>query len=223
MNGIDKITDKILSEARADADAIIASASSKCAEIMFRASKESEDIKAALDERAARDAESMIASAKSDAAMQKRDLLMAARAREVDKAFESAYKEIMRLPEERYCKLVASFIADALLSELENERVNRELYGDTEGLPEKFELVFNKNDREKYSERVIKELERIVIGKMSRETLTRLCVAEDCADIDGGVILRLGSIECNCSLEAVFNSVREKMEIEIAEYLFSDN
>ncbi len=222
MTGIDKITGKIISEAEADAAAIMSRAQERCAEIMFVSSAECEKIKAELEEKAQRDAESIISRAKSGAAMQKRNILLSAGREATDKVFRTAYKEILNLPEEKYCEVVARFIADAILMQMETEKTNIALYGEEEALlPEKYELIFNKNDKEKLSDAILEGVGRIVIGKMSREDLQKLTVAEDTADIDGGVIVRFGSVECNCSIKTVFAQLRERLEGEISTMLFS--
>ena len=133
-----------------------------------------------------------------------------------------AYKEILNLPEEKYCEMVSRLIAEAIFDEIETEKTNVSLYGEEEAqLPEKYELIFNKNDRDKLSDAILEGVGRIVIGKVSREQLLKLCIAEDTADIDGGVILRFGSVECNCSLSTVFAQLRERLEGEISSMIFS--
>lgn len=222
MTGIDKITGKIISEAQSDAAAIIAKAQEQCAEIMFEASSDAERIKASLEDKAQKEAENIIARAKSEAAMQKRNILLEARREASDRVFEAAYKEILNLPEEKYCELVSGFIADAILQEIETEKNNVLLYGEENAdLPEKYELIFNPSDKEKFSGAILEGVGRIVIGKMSREELSKLVVAKDTASIDGGVIVRFGSVESNCSLKTVFAQLREKMESEISTLIFS--
>ncbi len=222
MTGLDKIKEKIISEAEADAEALLERAREQCAEIMFEASKDAERIKASLEENAQKEAESIIARAKSGAAMQKRNLLLEARSRAVDKVFEAAYKEILNLPEEKYCELVSKLIASAILDETETEKTNISLYGrENVELHEKYELIFNKEDKAKLGETILRGVERIVIGKMNRDELQKLVIAQDTADIDGGVIVRFGSIESNCSIQTVFSLLRRRMEGEISALIFS--
>ncbi len=222
MTGLDKITAKIISEAEADAAEITERARDSCAEIMFAATSEAEKVKAELEDAAAKEAEDMIARAKSSATMKKRNLLLETKAKAVDNVFDAAYKEILNLPEEKYCELVSRLIAKALLTQLETEKENIELYGEEEaGIPEKYELVFSPRDQEKLSESILQGVERVVIGKVNRDVLKKLTIAEDTANIDGGVILRFGSIECNCSIHTEFAAIRERMEGEIYSLLFS--
>ncbi len=222
MTGIERITGKIISEAKADAAAIIERARERCAEIMFEASADSERIKASLQERAEKEGESIVSGAKSTIAMKKRNILLSARREATDRVFDEAYKEILNLPEEKYCEVVSGFIAEAVLAEMETEKTNIELYGEEEAcVPEKYELVFNEKDREKLGKAILDGVGRIVIGRMSREELSKITVAPDTTKIDGGVIVRFGNVECNCSLETVFSQIRRRLEGEISSLIFS--
>ncbi|MEE0970237.1 MAG: V-type ATP synthase subunit E [Clostridia bacterium] len=223
MTGLDRIKAKIIFEAEADADRIIERAREKCAEIMFKASGEADLIKASLDERAQREAESIVSAAKSKAAMQKRNLVLEAKNKAIDRVFDLAYKDILTLDKDKYVLFVAKLLSESLLSELETEQTNIALYGAENITPcEVYELVFNENDRDKYGEAVLKELERIVIGKVSRETLKKVRIADGFADIDSGVILRVGDIEDRCTVSGVLSSLRSKLEGEIADILFRE-
>ena len=222
MTGLDKITGKIIAEAKKDAGDIISRASKQCEEIMFEASSEAERIKASLESKAGKDAENIIARAKSNAQMQKRDLVLASKEKMIDDVFMAAYKEIRSLEAEKYCEFVSKLIATSLLEELEREKKNLELYGEEEaGVPEKYELVFSYDDRDKYGKTILEGVERIVIGKVSRDVISKLSISNEYANIDGGVIIRAGKTEINCSLNAIFSLIRERMEGEIADFLFT--
>lgn len=222
MTGLEKIKGKIITEAKKDAGDIISRASKQCEEIMFAASSEAEKIKAELEAKAGKDAENIIARAKSSAQMQKRDIVLKAKEALVDQVFSAAYKEIRSLEAEKYCEFVSKLIATALLEELENEKQNLELYGEDEtDVPEKYELVFSYEDRDKYGKAILEGVERIVIGKVSRDVLAKLSVSNEYANIDGGVIIRAGKTEINCSIDAIFSLIRERMEGEIADFLFA--
>lgn len=221
MTGLEKIKSKIISEAERDAAAIIERTTKQCADIMFAAGKRAESIKAELEERAQKDAENIIARAKSSASMQKRNVILSAKGNAIDEAFDLAYKEIKNLPKEKYCELISKLIASALLEEVETEKTNRELYGEEAEIPEKYELIFNREDRDSLGEAILAGTERIVIGKLDRETTSKLTVSRECADIEGGVIVRFGNIENNCSIEALFDQIREKLGGEVAQTIFS--
>ena len=100
---------------------------------------------------------------------------------------------------------------------------NLELYGpDEDGEEiEKYELLLCKSDRDKYAEPLIEAIRRSVIGKVSPEIIEKLVISKDIANIDGGVILRYGSIESNCSLALLFERTRASLEGQVSKLLFS--
>ena len=224
MRGLDRITEKIISEAQAEAARIIENARQESGEIMLAAGVEADEIKAAIGDKAQSEAESIITGAKSGAALRKRDLLLRTKSDIIDGVYARAYEEIKNLPEEKYCEMVSRLVAKAIIDELATEKTNIELYGaENLSLPEKYELIFNKNDKEKLGKTILAGVERVIIGKMDRSVLGKLCIASETAEIDGGVIVRFDSIEANCSLEKVFAAMRERTETEISAYLFSDD
>ena len=50
--------------------------------------------------------------------------------------------------------------------------------------------------------------------------LGKLTVSEDTADISGGVIVRFGGIETNCSIDALVRQQRSALATEVAQVLF---
>ena len=224
MRGLERITEKIISEAQAEAARIIENARQASGEIMLAAGVEADEIKAAIGDKAQSEAESIITGAKSGAALRKRDLLLRTKSDIIDGVYARAYEEIKNLPEEKYCEMVSRLVAKAIIDELATEKTNIELYGaENLSLPEKYELIFNKNDKERFGKTILAGVERVIIGKMDRSVLGKLCIASETAEIDGGVIVRFDSIEANCSLEKVFAAMRERTETEISAYLFSDD
>lgn len=221
MVGLEKITDKIISEAKADAGKIIDDANRKIADIMFGASKKADEKRLRDEEKAEKEAQSIIARSKSGAEMKKREILLEAKAKAVDAAYETAYKEIMNLPSEKYCELVSKFIAEAVTDEVEAEKTNIALYGaENTEVPEKYEILLCERDRKDLGEEIIKGVERIVIGKLPRETIAKLVLSDETAKIDGGAVIRVGQTEINCSVSEALASVRARTEAEIMRTLF---
>ena len=79
-------------------------------------------------------------------------------------------------------------------------------------------MIFNSADREKLSERVLGRAAE-QLGEHGKDI--SVSVAEETADIRGGLILRYGDIETNCSVKAVISSVRADTESEVVKVLFS--
>ena len=103
------------------------------------------------------------------------------------------------------------------------DKESLELYGE-EDMPvsDYYEVVFNKEDRDRYGKAVLDGMRRMAVGKYERSFLDKVVLSKECAPIDGGLILRCGNIESNASLERLFAETRESMEAEVGRILFEE-
>lgn len=223
MTGLERITAKIIAEAESDAAKILEAADDRCAVI----SKEAEEKAAAAEKKIAeqneKKCEDIISRAKSSANMTKRNILLEAESEMIDRAFETARCEILNFPKEKYCEMLVTLISGSLTGLIETERVNREVYGDTEELPEEeqpYEILLNADDKAAYGDIIHEELRRKVVGKIDSSVLKKVKISDETANIDGGIILRYGNIELNCSISKMINGLRATLEGEIAKVIF---
>ena len=63
----------------------------------------------------------------------------------------------------------------------------------------------------------------VVNNTSTPERLNELVLADYVANIDGGVIIRYGDMEINCSLDMIFSRLRESLESEVNKILFNQN
>ena len=222
VTGLEKITGKILSEAQADAARTIAEAQEKCDAVRAEYAARADALTEQQREDARREGERITARAKSGVAMDKRNILLAARADMIDETYAAAYAELKSLPEEDYLSLLVRLLTDALVTCREERKQNLALYGDEEvtAEPEKYEVILNSRDRDAYGEKVLAGVRRAVVGKVETAVLDKLVLSADTARMDGGLILKYGDVETNCSLEVVFADVRERTEAEVSRMLF---
>ena len=59
-------------------------------------------------------------------------------------------------------------------------------------------------------------------AKVDSAKLEKLTLSSKTAAIDGGVILRSGDVETNCSLALIFSELRERLESEVGRVLFEE-
>ena len=222
VTGLEKITGKILSEAQADAERIVAEAQAKCDAIRAQYAARAEALTEQLREDARREGERITARAKSGVTMDKRNILLAARADMIDETYAAAYAELKSLPEEDYLALLVRLLTDALVTCREERKQNLALYGAEEvtAEPEKYEVILTPRDRDAYGEKLLAGVRRAVVGKVETGVLDKLVLSSDTAHIDGGLILKYGDVETNCSFEVVFADVRERTEAEVSRMLF---
>ena len=223
MTGLEKITGKILAEAQADADQTIADAKVKCDATAAQYRTRADALEEKLREDARREGERIITRARSAAEMDKRNILLSARVDVIDDTFGEAYAALKSLPEEEYLSFLVKLLTDALIARVNERNKSLALYGEGEEVseePDRYEVILNAADREKYGDRLLQGVRRAVVGRVDTAVLEKLSLSDRTARIDGGMILKYGDVETNCSLDMVFADARERMEAEVSRMLF---
>ena len=223
MKGIEKITEKIISEARAEAASITDAAREKALAISRSYAEKAADVRSSLDEAAATEAKAIATRTKASLETVQRTALLAEQAAIIDEVFADAYKSIRELDDEKYVAFLTTLAASALAEMTDTAEKNLELYGPDEDAEEieKYELLLCKADRDKYAESILESIRRSVIGRVPSEIIEKLTVSKEVANIDGGLILRYGSIESNCSLSLLFERTRARLEGQVSKLLFT--
>ena len=194
MNGIEKITARIKKDAGTEAEAIRREGEERAASIRagYKAQAE-ENAKAAAQagkEAAKRQEERLVSAAQMDA----KKLLLAAKQACIDEAFDKAQSKLLALPDGEYAELLAKLAVKAAKTGKE-------------------EILLSAKDRKRVGEQVVKKVNELCKdGAMTLSKETR--------DMEGGLILREGSVEVNCAFETELRVLRESMAAEIAAILF---
>ena len=195
-----KGTEKIIAHIRADGDAEakkIIDAASKQAE-----EKRAESFKAALSEyeklMQAGNAECEDILSGSIAEMEAKKSVLSVKQEMISAAFDAAREEIVNMPRDKYTQFLARMAAEAAASGME-------------------EIVLNARDKAEVGKSVCKAANELLSAK---GTPGKLTVSEDTADISGGVIVRFGGIETNCSIDALIRQRRSGLSTEVAAALF---
>lgn len=219
MTGIEKLIDKILADARGDADAVLERAEESCREIRQANAAHVAAEEEKLREGAAKECESLITRARSSAAMAKRNAMLEARAALVREAYATAEKEIRNLTADAYLDLLVTMLKGALKRQLRSEQESMELYGE-DVAPDVYEIRLNRRDREQFGQALLDTIKRTQVGKISMNVLDKLTLSNQDARIDGGLVLKCGDVEANCSLSMLFAEVRRNTEVKVSETLF---
>ena len=221
INGLNKITDKILSEAQAKANKILADAQAECDRINAEYAERAEKIRSEISGEAEKGGMEYVARIRSTAATNKRNLLLQTKSDLIDGVFAGVLEQTRNLELQKYNEILIGLLSAALLEQIESEETSRNLYGEEDALaPEVYEVVFNQRDRDRSGKAVIEGVQKHLTGKVSAEKLARLSLATQTANIDGGLVLRCGNVESNCSLAILFAQLREGLESEVARTLF---
>ena len=221
INGLNKITDKILSEAQAKADKILADAQAECDRINAEYAERAEKIRSEISGEAEKGGMEYVARIRSTAATNKRNLLLQTKSDLIDGVFAGVLEQTRNLELQKYNEILIGLLSAALLEQIDSEETSRNLYGEEDALaPEVYEVVFNQRDRDRSGKAVIEGVQKHLSGKVSAEKLARLTLANQTVNIDGGLVLRCGNVESNCSLSILFAQLREGLESEVARTLF---
>ena len=192
MKGTEKIIAHIEADAKAQADAILAEAEAKCA-----------DIKAKYEEEASRLYSDRICDGvkacqdQEDGAlrisrMEARKSVLAVKQEMVEKSFDLALDKIVALSADRYVAFLAGLAKNAAVTGEE-------------------EVILNERDRAAVGEKLI---QAINLGG------AHMKLSDETRDIAGGLILRRGSIEANCSAELLVELSQSDLSAKVAEILF---
>ena len=194
MNGIEKITQRIASDAQAEIDRILGDARDEAARITanYRAQADAEAQE--LDdknERAAAEQEERLISA---AQMKASRLQLAAKQQMVEKAYIQALDKLCAMPKEQYVDVLAKLLVEASSNGKE-------------------EAVFSKEDREQVGKAAVEKANQIS-GKQLR-------LSEESLPIRGGFILKDKNVEVNCTFETLVRLQKAETAGAVAKTLFA--
>lgn len=198
MNGIDKITARIESDAKAEADVILAESRAECEIIRERYEKDAQDEYWRLVREGVKDCEMRVQRLGSTAAMESKKSILALKQEMVAEAFERAVKLLAGLPDNEYLAFLANQAASA-------SRTGAE------------EVLLNARDSSRYGERAVKAANEKLTEKGLPGGLT---LGAATRQISGGLILKDGDIEINCSAETLTELHRNDLATQVAAEMF---
>ena len=194
MNGIEKITQRIASDAQAEVDRILGDARDEAGRIAanYRAQADAEAAElAAKNEKAAAEREERLVSA---AQMEARKVQLAAKQEMVEKAYIQALDKLCALPEEQYVALLADLLVKASSNGKE-------------------EAVFSPEDRERVGE--------AAVAKANELSGKQLRLSDETQPIRGGFILKDKNVEVNCTFETLVRLQKAETAGAVAQKLFA--
>ena len=195
MKGTDKIIAHIQADASAQVDAILAQAEQQCAQIRGDFDKQAAALYAERLRAGVKDAQDKLDGAERITRMEGRKSMLAAKQELVGESFRRALERIVNLPQDKYVAFLAKLAAQASVS------------GDEE-------ILLNERDRKAVGEKLVKAANALLPqGKLKLSDETR--------DIAGGLILRRGSVEANCSAELLVELSQSELAAQVAQILFA--
>jgi len=193
----EQVVQKILSEANAKAEKIVHDAKAKAAEQASQLENEMTDFDAETGRLAEAAAEDKLQRMLANARMTHGKQTLAAKVAILDDVFKQAKKAVNMLPDEQYLSLMTALMKRSVET------------GDEEVIVGKDERRIN----EQFISRLNGELGSGFKGNLRLSSSRR-------ADITGGFILSRGKVQINATTDVLIESLRESMEIELAQELF---
>jgi len=221
MTGLSKITDKILDDARAEAAQRLARADEECARISAEYREKADKASALASASAKEEATEILSRAKASEGTLKKNITLKVQSDMIDRAFAVAKAELCGLGDEEKLSLLTDLLLRALTDEWESEQSRESIYGVDEDDGERFyEVMLNEKDRSKLGNALINNFRRRIVGKDLGDLPNRVSLSKSTVNIEGGLVIRVGSVEINCSIETIVERLRPSLEAKVSKILF---
>lgn len=199
MAGAEKIVEKIMHDAGAEAEEVRRQAREEAEQVVEKATREAEQEKEQLLKEGRARADERHRQLVTSAHMDGRRQVLGAKEELINEVLEEAQRELARLPRERYARV----LRDLLLAAAGEEEQ---------------ELILSPRDREDLGPEL---LEQVRTQRQEQGRPVRLALAEETRPLEGGFVLRQGGVELNYSFFALLRSRQEELEAEVARILFA--
>ena len=194
----EQVVEKILADARADAEKIKSEAQEKEAAERAKLNEKLSEYKKQTHITAQKAGEDKKAHLLAVARMDIAKEFLAEKRRLLDEVFAQARQKLQNLPDGEYCKLMTKLLLDAVET------------GDEE--------VIIDNNETRIDQKFIKSI-NLQLGPGYKGNLRLADVREN---LGGGFILKRGKIKNNVSIEVLLAQARKELEIELAKELFEN-
>ena len=193
MNGLEKIVARMEADTRAECDALTASAAENAAAILRDCRAQADAVARDSRQRAEAQAAEHLEHLNGSSQLACRQKVLAAKQQLIDEAFAGAAQRLSSLPQAEYIDLLAALAA-------ENGS------GDEE-------LLLSAKDRETVGPAVVKAANARKAGAAFR-------LSEETRETGGGLALRRGRVELNCSFTEKLRQLRQEESSAVARLLF---
>ena len=193
MNGLEKIVARMEADTQAACDALAASAAENAAAILRDCQAQADAVTRDSAQRAEAQAAEHLEHLNGSSQLACRQRVLAAKQQLIDEAFARAAQALAALPQADYIDLLAALAA-------ENGS------GDEE-------LLLSAHDRETVGAAVVDAANAKRPGAAFR-------LSEETRDTGGGLVLRRGRVELNCSFTEKLRQLRQEESSAVAKLLF---
>lgn len=197
--GVERITRRILGDAREIADAILAEATEKAARILAGSETAADDIRKRILEQAGREAEEQKRRIVGVAMLDARKNLLAAKQELIEQSFRQSLHDLANLEDGTYF----AFIKEMLLAQVETGSET---------------VILSPRDRERIPPGFWQGINQALLAAGKKGELT---LSPEAREMQGGFILESDGVEMNCSLKSMLEIQRDELVPTIAGALFA--
>ena len=194
MSNVKNITSKILKDAEAGKENILAAAEEEKNKILSKKASAANEIAQEILQKAEADAKSKKERVISSAKLKVRNNKLAAKQEIIDEVFEKSINKLTELSKEQFL----NFVKNSILSM---------------NLTGKQTLILNETG--------LKFVDDSFINELNKEAKATIALSKTAGNFKGGFILENNGIEINSTYEALVSSLRDELEFEVAQVLFS--
>ena len=198
MKGIDKITSRILADAEAECAAVRSESDERCAAIKADAEKKAQEEYWRLVREGVKDTEQRVQRMDRTARLEAKKSVLNMKQEVVSKAFELAKQKIAELPERDYVGFLAREASAAAITGQE-------------------EVIFCERDRRSVGSKAVRAANDMLAARGLPGMLT---LSDSTREMAGGLVLRQGDIEVNCTVDTLLELSRGELAASVAEVLF---
>lgn len=199
MNGIDRISERILEDARAEATRIIEEAQERARSLKDKKVEQTEKNNEKLYKESMDKAQERKRRMLAVAELEMRKEILSVKQQMIDEAMEKVKHAIMVIPRDEYRKIISNML-------LESAQGNEEVF-------------FSVADEGRLDQSLIDEVNGILLGQGKKGELK---LSPERGAFDGGFILKSGGMEINNTFGAIIRMSRDHVESELAEILFGE-
>jgi len=200
MDGINKITERIAAETREEITAMQAETAEKCRSIKDTYNNIAQEEYWKVINLGTKECEIQVSRLQSTAAMEAKKSILAMKQESVAHVFEETVNKLCTLPEEQYIDFMAKQAGLAASTGLE-------------------EIVFNAKDKAGCAKAVTKAANEIL---KKRGLLPKLTISEQTGNFRGGLMVKQGDIEVNCTAEKLVELSKSELASMVAGVLFAE-
>lgn len=219
MNGIEKITERILADAAAHRTVLEEQTENQIADIQEKYDSECAYTLARARTQAAGETEEIRARGRAAAAMEHRRILLSRKSALVEEVYRRVEETLHTMPAEERLRLSVHLVVRTVREYREGLSQREALYGaGAAPAASTYDIVLCEKDLSAFGDRLISAVQ--AEEELQEEDSARLALCQTAGDFPGGVVVRFGEMEVNATWPMLLSAQRATGEGAVYAALF---